>query len=64
MIASVDTYRGTGIPARFSRTPGSIRRPPPRFGEDSVELLEQVGLDDVSISKLLEQSIVQQRRPE
>jgi formyl-CoA transferase len=29
---SLGDYRGVGTPIKFSRTPGSVRLPPPRFG--------------------------------
>jgi crotonobetainyl-CoA:carnitine CoA-transferase CaiB-like acyl-CoA transferase len=33
--------RGIGIPVTFSRTPGSIRRPPPGLGEHTEEVLHE-----------------------
>ena len=33
----------TSIPVQFSRTPGSIRRPPPVLGEDTEAVLQQLG---------------------
>jgi len=33
--------RTLGIPVTFSRTPGSVRRPPPRLGEHTREILEE-----------------------
>jgi crotonobetainyl-CoA:carnitine CoA-transferase CaiB-like acyl-CoA transferase len=33
-----------GIPAAYSKTPGAIRRLPPRLGEHSVEILREAGL--------------------
>jgi len=30
---SLGDYRGVGTPIKFSRTPGSVRLPPPRFGD-------------------------------
>jgi crotonobetainyl-CoA:carnitine CoA-transferase CaiB-like acyl-CoA transferase len=33
----------TSIPVQFSRTPGNIRRPPPVLGEDTEDVLQQLG---------------------
>ena len=37
------TIRNVGIPVKFSETPGSIRRPPPRFAEHTEEVLGEFG---------------------
>ena len=41
MAAEKDGWKGWGIPIKFSRTPGEIKRRPPRFGEHGRELLEE-----------------------
>ena len=33
-----------GIPVRYSATPGSIRRPPPTYGEHTAEVLAELGV--------------------
>ena len=35
--------RTIGIPVRFSRTPGAVRRLAPRLGEHRAEILEEIG---------------------
>lgn len=40
-------------PVSFSKTPASYRRPTPRLGENSVEVLAEAGLDKAEIDTLL-----------
>ncbi len=47
------TLRMAGVPTGFSETPGGIRRPPPRQGEHSLELLEEAGLSREEIEAML-----------
>ena len=52
------TIRNVGIPVKFSETPGSIRRPPPRFGEHTEEVLGEFGYATADIDALRSQGIV------
>ena len=58
MVVELDGYRGTGIPIKLSRTPGSLRRPPPEFGADGREILAQAGYSDTRIDSLIEAGVV------
>ncbi len=37
---------------RYSRTPASIRRPPPRLGEHTREVLQELGLDEAAMTQI------------
>lgn len=63
MAAKLDWYEGTGIPIKFGRTPGDIRRTPPKFGEHGREVLAEAGFDADEIDTLAEAGVlVEQRR--
>lgn len=50
--------RNVGIPVKFSQTPGSIRRPPPRLGEHTDEVLAEFGYTEADVVGLKERGIV------
>ena len=52
------TIRNVGIPVKFSETPGNIRRPPPRFGEHTEEVLTEFGYTTDEIDSLRDRGIV------
>jgi glutaryl-CoA transferase len=52
------TIRQVGIPFRLSATPASIRTPPPTLGQDTDEILAELGLGAAEIASLRERGVV------
>ena len=50
--ASEGTLRLPGIPVNYRKTPGTIRRLPPRLGEHSGEVLREAGMGASEIDAL------------
>jgi crotonobetainyl-CoA:carnitine CoA-transferase CaiB-like acyl-CoA transferase len=58
MRVRLDGYEGPGIPVKLSRTPGSVRTPPPRIGEHSAAVLERFGFARERIDALFDAQVV------
>ena len=43
-----------GFPAKFSKTPATIRKHAPNFGEHSLEILAEAGIDEETIKQMIE----------
>jgi crotonobetainyl-CoA:carnitine CoA-transferase CaiB-like acyl-CoA transferase len=52
-----------GVPVRFSRTPGKIRRLAPALGEHSHEVLLECGLTQDEIERLEREDVIRQAQP-
>ena len=48
----------TDIPFKMSKTPGTIRRPPPLIGEHGREILVELGYDEATIDQLIDSKII------
>lgn len=47
-----------GIPVKLSGTPGSVRTPPPGFGENTGDILRELGYNDEKIREFGEKGII------
>jgi crotonobetainyl-CoA:carnitine CoA-transferase CaiB-like acyl-CoA transferase len=55
-----DQFRAqlVGYPIRLSRSPGTVRRPVPRLGQDTLDVLRELGLDAEEIDRLGEEGTI------
>jgi crotonobetainyl-CoA:carnitine CoA-transferase CaiB-like acyl-CoA transferase len=54
---AIGPIRMTGLPLRFSETPGAIRLPPPLLGADTDSVLSELGLTSDEIDSLRQRGI-------
>lgn len=57
-----DWYKGIGTPVKLSRTPGSLKAPPPKFSQHTREVLGQHGFDEAAIEKLMSAGVLVEKR--
>jgi len=62
MTIEKDWYKMTGTPIKMSRTPGSLKRLPPKYGEHSTELLTEFGFSSAQIKDLIDKGVVLTQR--
>jgi formyl-CoA transferase len=55
---SEGTVRYARPPTRFAKTPATVRRPAPRLGEHSAEVLGELGYDAAAVEDLVARGIV------
>jgi crotonobetainyl-CoA:carnitine CoA-transferase CaiB-like acyl-CoA transferase len=47
-----------GVPVKLSKTPGSLRTPPPRFGENTASILKEIGYSKKEIKEFSDKGII------
>ena len=62
MATELDWYKGTGIPIKFSRTPGSINSTPPKFSQHARSILAEHGFSDSEIDSLADDRVLVEER--
>ena len=55
---TLGTIKQTGLPIKFSRTPGGLDRHPPLLGEHNSEILGELGFSEEEIAAMLEKSVI------
>jgi crotonobetainyl-CoA:carnitine CoA-transferase CaiB-like acyl-CoA transferase len=55
---TLGSIKQTGLPIKFSLTPGGLDRPPPLLGEHNREVLAELGYSPVEIDAMAEKSII------
>jgi crotonobetainyl-CoA:carnitine CoA-transferase CaiB-like acyl-CoA transferase len=58
MVMEEGEYQGLGAPVKLSRTPASLRRLPPHFGEANHAVLREAGFGESEIAALIEAGVV------
>jgi crotonobetainyl-CoA:carnitine CoA-transferase CaiB-like acyl-CoA transferase len=63
MVVELETRSGRksktlGVPVKMSDTPGSVRTPPPEFGQDTAAILKELGYTDEEIGVLEEREVI------
>ena len=55
---TLGAIKQTGLPIKFSRTPGGLDRPPPLLGEHNGQILKDLGYSDAQIAEMAEKSVI------
>lgn len=61
-IVASDWYKGIGTPVKLSRTPASVKAPPPSFSQHAREVLAEHGFDEAAIERLAAAGVVVEKR--
>ncbi len=56
--ARVGKIKVGGIPAKLKKTPGAVRLAPPTLGQHTREVLQEIGLEDAELERLLQEGVI------
>ena len=51
-------HKHVGVPVKLSATPGAVRRGAPEVGQDTIEILTELGLDRHKITRLKQSGVI------
>ena len=55
---TLGAIKQTGLPIKFSQTPGGLDRHPPLLGEHNQEILAELGYSELEINEMVEKSVI------
>lgn len=55
---NVGHFKGFGIPVKFSKTPGFIKKPSPLLGENTCDVMKETGYTEAEIQNLIKTEVV------
>ena len=61
-IVEAGWYKGIGTPVKLSRTPASVKAPPPKFSQHTRQVLAENGFDEASIERLIAAGVLVEKR--
>jgi formyl-CoA transferase len=61
-IIEKDWYKGIATPVKLSRTPGSLKAPPPKFSQHAREVLAEHGFDEGAVERLIAAGVLVEKR--
>ena len=56
--ARVGKIKVGGIPAKLKKTPGAVRMAPPTLGQHTREVLQEIGLEDAELERLVQNGVI------
>ncbi|MFQ6030809.1 MAG: CaiB/BaiF CoA transferase family protein [Dehalococcoidia bacterium] len=55
---TLGSIKQTGLPLKFSETPGGLDQPPPLLGEHNQQILQELGYSDADIEQMAERAVI------
>ena len=56
---NIGDFTTFGLPIKFSKTPGKVRKGSPKIGGDTISVMKEIGYDKATIDKYIEEEIIE-----